>query len=393
VAKHQEWLRQQRASDRANVLAARSRRLSGRRILVFDDRVPHKAIGSGFPRAVEILKQLTELGHFVTLYPMSYPRENWDSVYADIPLTVEVMIDYGPARVAQFLAKRRGYYDTFVVSRHHNMQRLRERLGPLSSWNARVIYDAESVAALRDAERKRASNHLVGDKAQADLVRQEIELARGVDVVLAVSELEKDAFAREVTKDVVVLRHAVAVRPTPRPFADRKSVLFVGAFGMLSPNQDAVLWFVQEVLPRLKTKLDRPVPFVIAGHNMTQPIRALASDTIAILGDAGDLLPLYDEARIFVAPTKYAAGIPLKIIDACAHGVPVVCTSLLLRQLTWSDGVDVLSADSPDEFANRCAALYLEENTWQSLRANALRRIETDYSRQTFRTSLERVIQ
>ena len=95
---------------------------------MFDDRVPHEAIGLGFPRSLELLRALIDLGHFVTVYPLSFTTENWPSVYADIPRSIEVMTDYGPSRLDEFWSQRRGYYDTAIVSRHHNMQRMTRAL-------------------------------------------------------------------------------------------------------------------------------------------------------------------------------------------------------------------------------------------------------------------------
>jgi O-antigen biosynthesis protein len=392
AGKHAGWLKQQPRPDPANVLNARSRSRSGRRVLVFDDRVPHTAFGSGFPRAVEMLRQLTDLGHFVTLYPLSFPTESWDSVYTDIPGSVEVMTDHGLTRMADFLAKRRGYYDTIIVSRHHNMQRLRERLGEIATWGARVVYDAEAVAALRDVERQKVDGVPMRDSEASRMVREEIELARGVDAVLAVSDLEKQAFVQEGIRNVVVARHAVTVAPTPRSFADRNGFLFVGAFDLLSPNQDAVLWFAREVLPRVEALLESHVPFTVVGHNLSPEIRSLEGNGISVIASADELAPLYDSARAFVAPTRFAAGIPLKVIHAAANGVPVVCTSLLARQLGWSEGIDLLSGDSPADFARNCASLYSDEALWGRLRSNAMRRVETECSSAVLRTALREAL-
>jgi hypothetical protein len=37
--------------------------------------------------------------------------------------------------------------------------------------------------------------------------------------------------------------------------------------------------------------------------------------------------------RVFAAPTRYSPGIPLKVHDAAAHGLPVVRTPLMAEQL------------------------------------------------------------
>jgi glycosyltransferase involved in cell wall biosynthesis len=391
--KHRAWLASQRAPGEVQAVHARSHRPRGRRVLVFDDRVPHESLGSGFPRALALLRQLEQLGYFVTLYPLSFPSEAWESVYREVPTTVEVMTDWGPARVAEFMSARRGYYDVIIVSRHHNMARLRARLGDVSRWGSRVIYDAEAVAAVRDIAGRRAAGETVEIAAADRLIAEEIALTRGVDAVLVVSELERQLFVRHGAAGVVVASHAVSVEPTPRAFADRTGLLFVGSFEMLSPNCEGVRWFVGDVMPRLAAKLGRPVHLDVVGKDPAADIRQLESEDVSIAGEVEDLRPFYDRARVFIAPTPVSAGIPLKVLHASARGVPVVCTPVLAQQLGWTPTEDVLSATSAEDFAAACADLYTDEALWQRLRSSALSRVTVECSEDAFRSALATVLQ
>ncbi len=44
----------------------------------------------------------------LTLYPMAVLREDWPTVYSDLPRDIEVMNDMGPALLEAFLRHRRG---------------------------------------------------------------------------------------------------------------------------------------------------------------------------------------------------------------------------------------------------------------------------------------------
>ena len=110
---------------------------------------------------------------------------------------------------------------------------------------------------------------------------------------------------------------------------------------------------------------------------------------MSVLGGVADLRPLYDEARVFVAPTRFASGIPLKVIHAAAHGLPVVATSLLAKQLAWQDGRELLQADSADDFAVACATLHEDPVLWDRVRTNALGRAAGDYSTRAFSKALD----
>jgi O-antigen biosynthesis protein len=392
VAKHHRWLAQQSEPLPHTPLRARARDGSGLRVLVFDDRVPHSSTGFGFPRAVELIRALVDLGHFVTLYPTSVLREPWPEVYEELPSGVEVMLGYGPARVEQFMDDRRGYYDRIIVSRPHNAELLRAKLGMPQHWGVPTIFDAEAICSVRDLARRRLTGEQVDEATEREMVRREIALAEGMSAVLCVSALEARAFADGGARGVHVLTHAISPTPTCAPFELRDSILFVGAFHELSPNADSVVWFVREVLPRINAAVGRDVRFLIAGPDPPPDVRSLAGGAIEVLGAVADLAPLYETARLFVAPTRFSAGIPLKVIHASAHGVPVVASPLLAHQLNWRNGRELLTGESREELAAACASIYMDGTRWLQIRREALRRVEADYSRANFIASVDAVL-
>ena len=94
-----------------------------------------------------------------------------------------------------------------------------------------------------------------------------------------------------------------------------------------------------------------------------------------ILGRVEELTPLYARARLLIAPTRYAGGIPHKVHEAAAQGVPVVATPLLAAQLDWTDGQELLVGETPEAFAGACARLLREGDLWQAIRDRALARL------------------
>jgi GT2 family glycosyltransferase len=396
VAQHAAWLAAQpdRAEARPldaraheNPLDARTRR--GWRILFVDDRVPRARDGSGHPRARDLVDALVARGHFVTVYPTLFDADG-----AGAPDGVEVVAERGAARLGEFLDARRDYYDVTLVSRPHNMERLRALGG---AAGMRVIYDAEAIFALRDARRRRA----LDDSAHTDdatpersenaaidrAVAAEVALAAGADAVLAVTEAERTRFA--AIAPAFTVGHVLAPAPTARPFDAREGLLFVGAFyDDASPNADSMFWFVRDVWPRVRERL--PIGLTIAGARPTRSVIALgATAGVEVLGAVDDLVPLYEHARVFVAPTRFPAGLPYKVHHAAAHGVPVVATSVLAAALGWRGGEELLVADEPAAFADAVARVYGDRALWERLRAHALERVERDCSPRAFGAALD----
>ena len=238
------------------------------------------------------------------------------------------------------------------------------------------MYDAEAIQATRETLRLQVEGR-EAPAADGPLVARELRDVAAMDGVMTVSALERVKLAAS-GRSVHVVSHVVRPTPGPEGFARREGFLFVGAFGPQSPNADSVSWFCREVRPLLEERIG-PISLTVAGHDPTEEILALAAERVRILGDVVDLAPLYDAARVVIAPTRFAAGIPLKVLHAAGHGVPVVCTRLLAGQLGWQEGRDLLAADTAAEFAESCAALHTNEALWRHLRREALARVSTDY--------------
>jgi glycosyltransferase involved in cell wall biosynthesis len=121
-------------------------------------------------------------------------------------------------------------------------------------------------------------------------------------------------------------------------------------------------------------------------------VRARHSGRIDLLGPVPDLAALFNQCRVFVAPTRYSAGIPHKVHQAASLGVPVVATSLLARQLGWENERHLLVADSAEDFAAAVARLFHDATLWEAIRAGALEKIVQECNPEGFRSDLMQVI-
>ena len=137
-------------------------------------------------------------------------------------------------------------------------------------------------------------------------------------------------------------------------------------------------------MPRLDRLIGRDWRLTIAGACGSRRARALAGERVEFLGRVEDLSGLYDRARLFVAPTRFSAGIPHKVHEAAAFGLPVVATPALAAQLDWTDGEHLLHAADAEAFAAQCARLYADAELWGRIRAGALARVAVDCDPRAF---------
>jgi GT2 family glycosyltransferase/glycosyltransferase involved in cell wall biosynthesis len=378
-ARHAATLAAGHRAPGSSQLEARMRDGCRGRVLIVDDQIPYPQMGAGYPRALDLLRAVAEAGWFVTYYPLVYPDADYAEAYRVLPPQVEIAGERGERGLAGFLRERAGYYDTAVVSRPHNMKVFREALAeaPGSIALDKVVYDAEAIFALRDEARARLAG--TPDKDVREKMAAEVALSLGAGVVLSVNELEAGHFRAAGVRDVRVLGHALGPQPVGGGFAQRRDLLFVGAMDEDdSPNADSLAFFVRQVMPWLDARIGTEYVLRVAGRCGAPRVRALASDRVQLLGRVPDLAALYAQSRVFVAPTRYSAGMPMKVHEAAARGLPVAATSLLARQLGWADGETLAVGDTPVTFARACQRLYEDAGFWAKIRAGALARIKAE---------------
>jgi GT2 family glycosyltransferase/cytochrome c-type biogenesis protein CcmH/NrfG len=399
ISKHQDWLHYQYASDLNNFLLARSVKDNRQRILFIDDRVPHPYLGSGYTRSHVILNHMVNLGYFVTFYPSDLShQENWIDIYADIPREVEVATGYGLPGLEEFLKARKGYYDLVFVSRPHNMSQINYLLSRENLLaGTKIIYDAEALYCLREFEQKKLLGIQLNSEDLQRAIDEEIELAKHSDAIVSVSESEKQYFLDRGYKQVRAIGHSLEIIPTSNHCQQRQHLLFVGSvYKSESPNADSITWLTEAIFPAIASNLNESVNLLIAGNNtvaeIKQQVANLNNPAISMLGKVDNLTQLYNQARIFVAPTRFAAGIPHKVHEAAANGLPIVTTSLIANQLGWKHESELLVADNTVEFAKQCIRLYQDPQLWQQLRDNALKRVERECSPENFRAALGQIL-
>ncbi|MFI4957030.1 MAG: glycosyltransferase [Gammaproteobacteria bacterium] len=334
------------------------------------------------------------MGHTVTFYPTHPKTQSWQEVYQDIPRNIEVMANAAAPQLEYFLKKRSLQYSIILVSRPENMAIVKNILakGFINRNNTRVIYDAEALFSPREAAKQKLKGMELSEQQIAEMLSAELELTKECNAVFTTSNKEKQSFLEHGQRKTTVLRHSVEPKLSQNAFSDRKNILFVGPlYNDESPNTDSIYWFIKDIFPLIRQQLP-DMQFIHAGINESSRIQALNKDSVKMMGKVNDLTELYNTARIFIAPTRFAAGVPIKIYEAAAHGLPIVCTSLLAEQLEWENEKDLLVADTPEAFAAQCIRLYQDETLWEKLRTNALERIKNECSPEAFYQTLKDTI-
>ncbi len=236
-------------------------------------------------------------------------------------------------------------------------------------------------------------------KAEARLLAiAERRLAERSVRMLVVCERDRQALANrlpsELAAKVAVVRLSVRDRKVDPPLdreklwreGDKGPVLVMtGNLGYFV-NADAATWWLRDVWPQLRHF--RPdVRLVIAGDRPSPALRrAVANAGARLIETPRDMRSVIAQATISIAPMRCGSGVPIKVLEAWAVGVPVLATSWAVAGTSGRQGEDfILVGQHPVEWVAAVTDLLENPSARRWLIENGRRRLAADYSRETVR--------
>lgn len=156
-------------------------------------------------------------------------------------------------------------------------------------------------------------------------------------------------------------------------------ILFVGNYRH-PPNGDAVHFFVQEVFPLIRREIPN-AEFCVAGSNseLLNQQQLREADGIRVAGFVRDIRSCYGSAALFVAPILTGTGMRVKLLEALSMGMAVVATPLAAQGFRAAHGEAMLTAGTPETFAQQAVKALVNPGLRSTLGANARRMIQEQY--------------
>ncbi len=149
------------------------------------------------------------------------------------------------------------------------------------------------------------------------------------------------------------------------------------------PNKDAVLYMCDEIWPRLCARMPGLTWTVVGSSPPPRLLDLAATDSrVTVTGFVDDVRPYLDRAEIYLCPMRDGGGTRLKILDALSMAKAIVSTTMGCEGIDVTPGVDVLLADTADEFVEQVARLRsdvgLHQRIAKAARELAIRRYSWD---------------
>lgn len=364
------------SADPSLIAVARDRHAPCR-ILVLDACALTPDADSGSLRMFNLLLMLTKQGAKVTFAATNL--QAYEPYSTRLRLSgVEHLIAPHVTDLKMYLTANAHVFDVIILSRKSVAAEFMPIVRKAAS-NARVVFDTVDLMYLR-LERQAMLEQSESLRAQAAESRTaELELCSEADLVFVVSSVEADLLAREIAHEKIALISNIhSLHPSKTPFKERSGLMFVGGF-QHPPNADAMLYFLNDILPLIRRFLPT-LPVHIVGSNMPDNLRKIAAENVHMHGFVPDLSALYEQVRLTVAPLRYGAGVKGKVNQSMAHGVPVVATSPATEGMHLRHEKDVLVADDATAFAAAVVRLHEDEQLWQRIASGGLQNIEDHFS-------------
>ena len=236
------------------------------------------------------------------------------------------------------------------------------------SQETRIVYDAHNA----ETDLQRSAFHT--DLASVSrwpgaaysyvqtrrLDRYEAWACQTADDVTAVSYSDADCLSKyRQGQPPTVIPNCIDLRDyEASPTSSTKSfdILFTGKMDY-RPNVDAVLWFADEIWPRILEK--RPeTSWAIVGQKPHSRLEGLrTSPGITITGYVDRVQPYLAGAGVVVLPLRMGSGTRLKLLEALASSKPVVSTTLGAEGYPGVGEAGVTIVNDPEQFASSVLSL------------------------------------
>ena len=155
------------------------------------------------------------------------------------------------------------------------------------------------------------------------------------------------------------------------------SVFHFGSMDWL-PNEEAVLWFINNVWNRVLEKVPQ-AKFYVIGRGMSPKMSSLNKPNVIVVGKVESAQKVYHHYSTMVVPLLSGSGMRIKMIEGMAYGKAIVSTSIGAEGISVFNNRECLIADNPDEFAEAVIKALTDESVRQSLQRQARLFIEQHF--------------
>ncbi|HKC68138.1 MAG TPA: glycosyltransferase family 4 protein [Bacteroidia bacterium] len=155
------------------------------------------------------------------------------------------------------------------------------------------------------------------------------------------------------------------------------SVFHFGSMDWM-PNEEAVLWFINNVWAKVLEKVPH-AKFYIIGRGMSEKVLTLNKPNVVVVGKIQNAEKVYHHYSVMVVPLLSGSGMRIKMIEGMAYAKPIVSTNIGAEGIAVTGNKNCLLADDADDFANAVIEILNNTNKKNLLQNEARNFIEQHF--------------
>lgn len=201
----------------------------------------------------------------------------------------------------------------------------------------------------------------------------ELKVLQQIDAIVTITDIDKQFFKDHgFTKPIYTCITGVDVEAYKTKISEVKKPKTIFHFASMDwmPNQEAVDWFLANCWKQVHSAVP-DAKLVIAGRNMPEKLVKLNLPNVLVIEKVADSKQFYNEHEIMLVPLLSGSGLRIKIIEGMAYGKPIVSTAIGAEGITYTNGKNILIADTATDFSEAVIALLKDDNKRQALEKEA----------------------
>ena len=365
----------------------------GKKILYVTTRLPYPLIGGDRLRMYNLLKQLKQQGHDITVVSLITDDEKIEDVKKHDEFFNNLITIRFDKKLAYLNAVKAIFNDKpFVVQYYYSnaMQKEVDRLIKENDFDVitgymiriapyfekhcskNIIIDFVDAVSMMYERRIQTVNSL-WDKFKIGIEflkvkNYEKKCCKIFKTQTVISKFDKEYIENFAKKtNISVIGNGVDTEYFKPMEAEKKNnICFVGSMQYI-PNSEAAKYFATEVFPKIKNVIPN-AKFKIIGANPRKELFEITKDIegIEITGRVEDVREYMKDSSVSVCPVRIAGGIQNKILEAMSMGIPVVTTSEGAEGIGADENILVVAKNNED-YANKVMELMQNEQVQKEI--------------------------
>lgn len=186
---------------------------------------------------------------------------------------------------------------------------------------------------------------------------EEIAALNQYDCVVTMSDVDKAKLIESGCKSRIESSPLFIPKPNNKYPSFKNSVnrLTYIASGSHYPNREGLIWFIENIHPRLSSQIDYHLDIIGTGWQ-TENFPIKTPSNISFKGFVEDLTTIVP-GSIMIVPILSGSGMRMKILEAINNSVPFVSTSVGAEGLIFNNGEDCFITDNPNDYTDKILTL------------------------------------